>query len=334
MKPIYVASLVCPRSRMPLVIGRVEAEEAGEIKNGELVATDSGQRYPVRNFIPRFVQDSSYTTSFGEQWNRYRRTQIDRFNGTALSRDRFYSGTGWTPDELEGQRVLEVGCGAGRFTDVLLEAGADVYALDYSTAVDACWANNGPHPRLCLVQADLYAIPFRHNFFDKVFCYGVLQHTPDVKRAFMSLIPFLKPGGKIAIDVYIKSWWIHRWTAKYWYRPVTKRLSRNLLRRIVEWYVPRWIPVDNLVQRIPVLRRAIPAIVPCWNYTGMLPLSAEQIKEWAILDTFDALSPQYDSPQTIPEVRAWFEEGGLMDVDVCVGGNGILGSGRKPERGA
>jgi SAM-dependent methyltransferase len=311
------------------MIGTVKAEEAGELKEGELVSS-AGLRVPVRNFVPRFVQDDSYTASFGEQWNRYRRTQLDRFNSTSLSRDRLFSGTGWTPGELSGQRVLEVGCGAGRFTQVLLDAGADLCSLDYSSAVDACWLNNGPHERLTLIQTDLYRIPFAHNSFDKVFCYGVLQHTPDVKGAFMALVPFLKAGGKLAVDLYRRMPWISRWTSKYWYRPITKRMPRDLLRRIVEWYVPRWIPIDNALQRARLLRYAVPAIIPCWNYTGMLPLTSEQITSWAILDTFDALSPRYDSPQTESSLRAWCEEAGLEEVEIRAAGNGLICNARKP----
>lgn len=322
-------SLRSPETGSELEIRQIEEEDSEEIKQGELAAMGSGRIYPIRNFIPRFVDDDSYTASFGEQWNRYRRTQLDRFNGTTLSRDRFFRDTKWSPEELRGQRVLEVGCGAGRFTQVILDAGAELFSMDYSSAVDACWANNGPHPQLTLVQADLFRMPFPEGSFDKVFCYGVIQHTPDVKKAFMSLVPFLKRGGKIAVDVYPKTRWITRWTAKYWYRPLTKRMPRDLLRRIVEWYVPRWIPVDNRLQSVRGLRYLVPAMIPCWNYTGMLPLSDQDITKWAILDTFDALSPKFDSPQTLATMQEWFQEAGLQDIDVRAGGNGILGNGRR-----
>jgi SAM-dependent methyltransferase len=330
MRPQSLERLVDPGTGALLEIKSIAAEEHSEIKTGELVAADSGNLYPIKHFIPRFVPDDDYTASFGEQWNRYRRTQLDRFNDTTLSRDRLFEGTGWSPAELIGQRVLDVGCGAGRFTQVLLDAGAELCSLDYSSAVEACWSNNGPHERLTLVQADLYKIPFPQASFDKVFCYGVLQHTPDVKLAFMSLVPLLKTGGKLAVDLYRKSPWITRWTSKYWYRPITRRMSRDLLRRLVEWYVPRWIPIDNALQRVRVLRYAVPAIVPCWNYTGMLPLTPEQIKGWAILDTFDALSPKYDSPQTEATLAAWCEEAGLDQVQIRAAGNGLICTARKP----
>jgi hypothetical protein len=62
----------------------------------------------------------------------------------------------------------------------------------------------------------------------------------------------------------------------------------------------------------------------------MWPLSREQIKQWAILDTFDALSPQYDKPQACADVLAWFQQAGLSDVQVGRGSNGIIGNATKP----
>ncbi len=331
-----VELLVCPSSRQPLEVESVSAEQDAEILDGVLVDSARRHRWPVRQGIPRFVSHQGYTASFGEQWTRYRQTQLDRVNGTTLSRDRLVQGTGWRFEQLKGQRVLEVGCGAGRFTEVLLAAGAEVYAIDYSRAVDACWDNNAPHERLVVAQADLYALPFQPGMFDKVLCYGVLQHTPDVQRAFLSLVPFLAPGGQIAIDVYKKAKGlgrITRWGSKYWWRPLTRRLPPAWLARWVEWYIPWWLPIDTLLQRIPGLGRYLVSIVPCWNYTGKLPLSPQQVKAWAILDTFDALSAYYDSPQSMADVESWFQHAGLVDAEIRGGSNGIVGNGRKPPVG-
>jgi SAM-dependent methyltransferase len=329
MQAAHAKELRCPRGDHGLILEAGARETSGDVQEGALVCPLDGARVPIRGAIPRFREDDGYAANFGEQWNRFRRTQLDRFNGTTLSRDRFYAGTGWTPAELEGARVLEVGCGAGRFTQILLEAGANVFALDYSSAVDACYANHGPHPRLCVVQADLYRMPFEPASFDDVFCYGVLQHTPDPRAAFLALAAFLKPGGRIAIDVYRKGWALAPHKSKYLWRPLTRRLPHPALFRAIQWYVPRWLPIDTRIKSLPRIGNALGMLIPCWNYADR-PLTPSQQVEWAILDTFDALAPRYDLPQRAETVEGWFREAGLQDVSVRPGGNGLLGNGRAP----
>ena len=95
----------------------------GEIAEGSLACSSCHTTIPILQNIPRFVPSESYASSFGFQWNRFDRLQVDKFMNNDLSRDRFYKTTGWS-DRLEGQRILEAGCGAGRFTDLALKAGA------------------------------------------------------------------------------------------------------------------------------------------------------------------------------------------------------------------
>lgn len=282
-----------------------------------------------RNGIPRFVPDDGYAESFGEQWNAYRRVQLDSATGRPLSRERLFHATAW-PERLDGERILEVGAGAGRFTEVLLDAGAEVWAVDASSAVDAARANLGDHERLHLAQADLFDLPFEPGSFDRVLCLGVLQHTPDPRAAFLAVCDYARPDGWITADVYRKQPYVDRWSAKTLWRPLTKRMSRRLLRRIVEWYVPRWLPVDARLARVPKVGRFLTAVIPCWNYTGLLDLDSGQLRAWAILDTFDALSPRYDEPQEIETVHEWVAAAGLVDAAVRYGGNGIEVSARRP----
>ena len=329
MRHAQIKHLVCPGTDHELALAPGFRETQGEILEGELICALDGRRVSIRNCVARFHEEGDYVATFGEQWTRFQRTQVDKFNGTTLSKDRFYAGSRWRPEELKGARVLEVGCGAGRFTQILLDAGALVYAVDYSSAVDACFANNGPNSDLCVVQADLYRMPFRPGSFDFVFCYGVLQHTPDPHAAFMSLVPFLQPGGHLAIDVYRRGWMVAPYKSKYLYRPITRHMSPDVLFRVVRWYIPKWLPVDTIIKRVPYLGSALGMLIPCWNYSH-LPLTKEQQREWAILDTFDALASQYDSPQTLGNVEEWFRDAGLEEIDVRYGGNGILGNGRAP----
>jgi hypothetical protein len=131
--------------------------------------------------------------------------------------------------------------------------------------------------------------------------------------------------------VYKRADYVDRWSAKRLWRPLTTRLPRPWLRRVVEWYVPRWLPVDTRLARVPKVGRFLTAIVPCWNYTGLLPLTPDELRAWAVLDTYDALSPRYDFPQTLESVREWCRAAGLVDVDLRPGGNGILINGRRPD---
>ncbi|MFN9152611.1 MAG: class I SAM-dependent methyltransferase, partial [bacterium] len=175
---------VCPATGDPLAF-----EQDGVPGQPALLVSPSGRRYPVKDGVARFVPDDVYASNFGMQWNTFSRTQLDRYNGTTISRDRFRLVTGWSLEDLAGKRVLDAGCGAGRFAQIALDAGAEVVAVDLSSAVDACQANLGPHPRLTVVQASIYDLPFSPGSFDFVYSIGVLQHTPDVERAVKALPP-------------------------------------------------------------------------------------------------------------------------------------------------
>jgi len=187
MKLSALPWLQCPacRGSEPFEV-KVEAEEGGEVRAGRLHCPGCGSVFPVFDFIPRFVPSDNYAQNFGFQWNLFRATQLDSASGTTISRDRFLRQSGW--DVLTGAAVLDAGCGAGRFAEIALSLGAEVFAFDYSGAVDACWKNLGPHPRLHVFQADIYAIPFREGCFDCAYSFGVLQHTPDPERALKSLV--------------------------------------------------------------------------------------------------------------------------------------------------
>jgi SAM-dependent methyltransferase len=270
-----------------------------------------------------------YAEAFGEQWRRWRRVQLDSVTGKPISRGRLAEGTGWPLDDLGGETVLEVGCGAGRFTEILAAGGAEVWAVDATSAIDATHETLGDQPNVHLLQADLFDLPFEPGSFDRVLCYGVLQHTPDPRAAFLALVEQVRPGGVLATDVYRRAEYVDRWSAKRLWRPLTTRLPRRWLRRIVEWYVPRWLPVDTRLARVPKVGRFLVAVVPCWNYTGLLPLSQDELRAWAVLDTFDALAPRHDRPQALDAVRAWCRDAGLVESDVRPGGNGILINARK-----
>ena len=309
-----VDEFVCPSCRTPV------------IASGEMLRCPGcGTGYPVSAGIPRFVPAENYSKSFGLQWNRHRRTQLDSSVGKPISETRLFQATGW-PREMRGRRILEAGSGAGRFTEILCRTGAAVYSFDYSSAVDANALNNGSNANLRLFQGDLLAIPLPEAWFDHVLCLGVLQHTPDPKASFLNLARHVKPGGDIVIDVYRRSL-AARLQWKYLLRPLTRAMDSVRLQKIVDKAVPLLVAPTRWLRRIA--GRAGARLSPIVEYSH-LDLTPEQNLQWALLDTFDMYAPAYDLPQSRAEVRRWFAEARFEKVEVFDGPNGIVGRGRRP----
>lgn len=293
---------VNPHSQMPL-----------KGTSDELV-DECGGAFPVIGGIPRFCEVENYTSNFGKQWNEFQTTQIDREGvGGEPSKIRFLAETGWHPEDLSGLDVLEVGSGAGRFSRVVLEAtNANLFSVDYSTAVEANKRNNGAiaPSRFHLSQASIYELPFPDNHFDRTFCLGVLQHTPDFEASVHALVRKTKPGGEIVVDFYpIRGIWT-KLHAKYLLRPFSRRMSQEKLLTLIDRNADRLIAASETLQRygLGAFRRFLP-VVDIFD-TLPLGLSKQQRREWVVLDTFDMFSPAFDNPQRIEAVAAMFERAG------------------------
>ena len=145
MKQELLQWVVCPRD-----LGRFELiairRKKCEIESGALVCATFGTGYPVVRGVPRFVKSDDYALSFGLQWNRHAEVQLDSRNGTRFSRNRFYNDYGMAASSTR-RLVLDVGYGAGRFSEIALSDLAELVAVDLSSAVDAAYKNLGTHPR-------------------------------------------------------------------------------------------------------------------------------------------------------------------------------------------
>jgi 2-polyprenyl-3-methyl-5-hydroxy-6-metoxy-1,4-benzoquinol methylase/uncharacterized protein YbaR (Trm112 family) len=314
MKLELLEYLRCPISGQVLTVESNEVA-TGDIQNGSLVTIDGRHSYASRGGIPRFVPDSTYADNFGMQWNKFRQTQLDSFSGHPISAERFWQSTGWRPEDLRGKWVLDAGCGSGRFAEVALKAGAKVVAVDLSSAVDACYSNLRHYDGLHVVQANIYHLPFAIDSFAFVYSLGVLQHTPDVGKAFHALPPLVGSGGRLCVDYYPKTWKTAL-TPYYWLRPITKRVPKKALFSALKRAVPVMLPVSRFLGGVPRAGFVLKRLVPVIDYHGELPLSEQQREEWALLDTFDIFAPEYDQPQTIATARKWMESAGLMDIEV------------------
>lgn len=309
--------------RCPTCLASFDFQARGDGEADGTLTCAQGHNFPVRGHLPRFVEDEGYSGSFGFQWKLHDKDQVDSASGSRITRDRFFKGTGW-PERLDGDTILEAGCGSGRFTEVLLSTGATVYSFDYSRAAEVTYANSAAQGAT-VCQASIFEMPYARESFDRVFCFGVIQHTPDVKAAFMKLVEMVKPGGHLAVDVYDKKrMWFN---ARYRVRWLTKRLDKQKLHAWCRAIVPAYMKV------VPPLHPWNQLLVPWKDYRGVLPgLTLEQQIEWSVLDTFDMLSPAYDSPQYVRTMRRWCQEAGLTEVQVERCGQGIEVRAVKPRR--
>jgi SAM-dependent methyltransferase len=296
--------------------------------DGDLSCSGCATRYAVRDGIPRFVPSENYADNFGLQWNHFDKTQLDSHTGTDISRRRLEESTGWDWSAMKGKLVLDVGCGAGRFAEAAALSGAHVVGVDFSSAVDAACRNLSSLDNFAGVQASVFALPFKPESFDYVYCLGVLQHTPDPEAAFRALAAQIAPGGGLAVDLYPRLLRNALWS-KYWLRPLTRRIPDRLLFRAVVRLVPALLAVSRLVARVPRLGPKLRYLVPVANYTDVYDLTDSQLREWAVLDTFDMLAPEHDHPQSERTVRRWFSANQALEGVVVFRRGHIVAQARK-----
>jgi 2-polyprenyl-3-methyl-5-hydroxy-6-metoxy-1,4-benzoquinol methylase len=321
---VHLPPLVCPEDGASLTAA-----------DGSVVCPH-GHRFEVRGGVPRIVQSASaYTDAFGEQWNHYRRTQLDSYTGTAITRDRLrrcLGDTAWASLQRRPPvQVLETGCGAGRFTEILLASAAQVTSTDLSSAVDANAANCPISPRHRVVQCDIYRLPFASHSFDIVICLGVLQHTPDPEAAIARLYAQVKPGGWLVIDHYTQSLSQYTKITANLLRPLLKRLPPRRGTAATEALTRLFFPLHRLAKHHKVLQMAVSRVSPLLTYYHAYPQLDDRLQyEWALLDTHDSLTDYYKHFRTPRQIGAALAALGAEELWVARGGNGVEARCRRP----
>jgi SAM-dependent methyltransferase len=99
-----------------------------------------------------------------------------------------------------GERVLDLGCGAGRFLAVVREAGAEAVGVELAEAAAERARENVPGADVRLVGAD-GSLPLGHGEVDLVWCSEVLEHVPDVADLLLEVRRVLRRGGRLLLTV-------------------------------------------------------------------------------------------------------------------------------------
>lgn len=308
----------CPKHRVPL---------AGQ---GDFFRCPEGEQFSFREGIPRFVGGNNYADAFGAQWKRYRLTQLDSYSGVPITAERTRRCLGeelWR--NLAGKRVLECGCGAGRFTEILLQRCAFVTSIDLSEAVEANQQNFPQSPTHRIAQADILQLPFRPGQFDVVFCLGVIQHTPQPETTIRALSEQVKPGGRLVIDHYSYNLAELTKSAPF-FRFLLKRLPPAEGIAWTERLVRFLLPVHKRVRRYRLAQMLLSRVSPVLCYYRSYPrLSEEMQYEWALLDTHDSLTCWYRRLRTRSQIERTMKALALEEVVCKYGGNGVEARGRR-----
>jgi 2-polyprenyl-3-methyl-5-hydroxy-6-metoxy-1,4-benzoquinol methylase len=255
--------------------------------------------------------DDEYHDNFGYQWNRFNKLQLDSHNGSSESEDRLINQSEFSREDFNGKVVLEVGAGNGRFTEILLNLGAKVIAVDFSSAIYANYKNHERSVKegnlLCL-RGSLFDLPLEKLSFDIVLCYGVIQHTGNNELALDTLSSFVSEEGHLLIDIYSNSLKHYNpWV--YLIRPIFSKLITNNEKRmeIVEKFVN--FVFSFQVKLLTYLRNKKGILRYLRYFVNRSPnsvyginlylegkVSFEHAKDWSICDTNDAWTPQHDDP--------------------------------------
>ncbi|MDQ6652181.1 MAG: methyltransferase domain-containing protein [Acidobacteriota bacterium] len=237
------------------------------------------------------------------------------------------------PGFFRGKKVLDAGCGNGRFAFHAARCGAEVWAIDLGPAVEVARRNCESEKNVQVVQADLHNPPFDLESFDFIYSIGVLHHLPEPETAFQNLIRFLKPGGEIQIYLY---WKPERQPIKRamlavisWVRSVTTRLPHTVVHALS---YPSAMAAFALFVWPYQLMRVTPGLEQLAEKIPMRQYAAFPFRV-CVNDQLDRLSAPIENRYTREEVFDWLKRAGLEDPQVLPN-FGWLGTGRKPGAGS
>jgi len=335
----HVAELACPSCR-----SRIEQpDERGWIESGFLQCAGCPARYAIVNGVPRMVAeaadvrdavrvDSRTQDAFGFEWLRYPVTTYEEdlvtFLGLTGFEPSFYdriafSGFPTCPPHadqlaaaethrLEGRKVLEAGCGMGKYIRVASDLGARLaVGLDASDAVERAVLVTERRQNVLIVQGDIFHPPLVGEF-DFAFSIGVLHHTPAPRLAFASVASLVRAGGELAVWLYPHAGRFGPRLLEVWHehllRPLTSRLPHRALEKLCV-----------ALGRLTVLKTRLRHRGGLLGTGVARAMSAVAVGEHldpgiAAFLNFDWYSPPHRSRHTAAELAEWYGDAGFVDL--------------------
>ncbi len=142
--------------------------------------------------------------------------------------------------DLAGKRVLDVGCGKGRFAREFQrqEPSAEYWGLDLSAEM-LRFVTAGIHP----CAGSMTALPFANGVFEAAYATESLEHAVEIEKAVSEMCRVVKPGGRIAIIDKNADHWGRLATPEWerWFtRKELERLLRFHCRQVSSRYISYW----------------------------------------------------------------------------------------------
>jgi SAM-dependent methyltransferase len=217
-------------------------------------------------------------------------------------------------DFFDGKFVLDAGCGMGRFLKLGAEFGSmEIIGIDLSQSVEAAYQNTRHLVNAHVVQANIFALPFR-NVFDYIFSIGVLHHLDNPQQGFCQLVKLLKRNGSISVWVYSRenNHWVAALTPLR--KHITSRLPKPVLLGASHFIGIFLYLLLQLVYR-PVnemkVERKIKRLLP---YNDYLYYSSQLAYLALVSVVFDHLVPQLAEYISKEELMDWFTKENLKSV--------------------
>jgi SAM-dependent methyltransferase len=310
MHPSFIEYLADPVTKEPLVIKKISQTKGDSITKGILAS--STNEYEILDGIPRFVRhekENDYAASFAFEWRKWSRVQFESDNvgkpmqGHTLNM--FERIVGHKESNYAGQVIRDVGCGSGRFVDVVRGKGGRVIAIDYSAAAEVAYHNFEFDDQVMVCQADALALPIKGRSMDGAYSIGVLHHTPDPQKGFGEIAKTINNGGWIAISVYGKGGFYDSPQVTLW-RSLFKTMRPFLghLPPLLYAYIGAYVIYPSSF--IPILGHALRLAFPSVRIPD---------RRWRVLDNFDAVTPSHQSSHTSFQVFSWFKKAGLVHIE-------------------
>jgi len=193
-----------------------------------MLVTPTGNKYPIINGIPRFVDFVPTTSvkSFGDEWNYFNFTD---FKTNWLKHT--VTNTFGSTDEFKGKVIVDAGGGSGAQTKWFAEYGAKhVIMMDLSHSVDDVVQRNlAGLKNVDVIQCSIDAPPLKNSSIDGiVYCHNVIQHTPSVEKTALALFELTAPDGEFVFNCYpLNDHGVVRWVRFHLvYKPLRTILSR------------------------------------------------------------------------------------------------------------